>query len=53
MTVRELRQLLFDIKDQDAEVAIATEVRHGVVVGTKSVAEVKPGPNGFITICLK
>ena len=62
MTVRELRQLLFDCKDQDAVVVVATEIEYGHVKMTKEVRARREGnslvlghpddPTGFISILI-
>jgi len=57
MTVRELRQLLFHIDNQEAEVVIATskDVKYGEVISTKEIVQfsTQEQPEGFITLLTK
>jgi len=52
MTVRELRQLLFDIEDQDAQVVLVKEIRFGEVTKTAPISSFNrtDDPKGFVTI---
>ena len=52
MTVAELRQLLFDIEDQNAQVHFLTEQKYGVVTGTKTITGVghPTDPKGHVTL---
>lgn len=55
MTVKELRQLLFDVEDQDAQIVVITsdDVKYGEVKNTQTINE-KIGhpsdPTGWIAI---
>ncbi len=46
MTVRELRRLLFDIENQDANVEIVTSVRHGHIKTTARISGCHQTPKG-------
>ncbi len=52
MTVRELRQLLFDVEDQEAEVHFAKQITFGVVTDTIKITKVghRTDPAGYVSI---
>ena len=50
MTVKELRQLLFDIENQDAEIAIVTSAKYGKIETTKTVTLVEPDADPNFTL---
>ena len=52
MKVKELRHLLFDVKDQKAEVVVVTKSILGSVIATKSVTGVghSEDPKGFVRL---
>jgi hypothetical protein len=58
MTVKELRQLLFDVEDQDAQISIPTQISYGSVVATKTIVAVEENgpetstPEGFVRLSL-
>ena len=52
MSVQELRQLLFEVDNQDAEVVIVTAAQYGEVINTMPVLVVgrTDDPADFITL---
>ena len=50
MTVKELRQLLYDIDDQDAEVCIVIATKYGEVTATREPMPRTDDPKGFVSL---
>ena len=52
MTVKELRNLLYEIENQDAEICLVTSEKYGVITSTKTVEVVgrSDDPEGYVTI---
>ena len=45
MTVKELRQLLFDVENQDTEIAVVLKTKYGEIQETKTVGRIEPNDN--------